>query len=141
MPSLAISLTLNFIMKDTQYDDGRVSKLVTFISGLLLGSNTKVRSWFASFIKTTQDVRVISGYTESLFKYLFSKNAVKSSQEVHPVRWLALFCKVYPCLAFAFLFHTQLNLSHYLTKICLAWIMTHFDLNRNWYPSACHRFH
>lgn len=56
MPSLAVSLTLNFVMKDTGYDDGRVSKLVTFVSGLLLGSNVKVRSWFASFIKTTQDV-------------------------------------------------------------------------------------
>lgn len=57
MPSLAVSLTLNFIMKDTSYDDGRVSKLVTFVSGLLLGSNIKVRSWFASFIKTTQEVQ------------------------------------------------------------------------------------
>lgn len=56
MPSLAVSLTLNFILKDMTYDDGRVSKLVTFVSGLLLGSNVRVRSWFASFVKTTQDV-------------------------------------------------------------------------------------
>nr|XP_039268166.1 integrator complex subunit 2-like [Styela clava] len=56
LPSLAISLTLNHIMGSYTMSDGRVSELVTFVSGLLLGSNAKIRSWFASYIKSSQDI-------------------------------------------------------------------------------------
>lgn len=38
--------------------DKAVSPLVSYVSGLLLGTNSKVRTWFGMFIRNGQQVRV-----------------------------------------------------------------------------------
>uniref|UniRef100_A0A8D0LBH3 Integrator complex subunit 2 n=1 Tax=Sphenodon punctatus TaxID=8508 RepID=A0A8D0LBH3_SPHPU len=52
LPGLGVALTLDHT-KNESSDDG-VSDLVCFISGLLLGTNAKVRTWFGTFIRNGQ---------------------------------------------------------------------------------------
>lgn len=49
-----MALTLDHT-KNESSDDG-VSDLVCFVSGLLLGTNAKVRTWFGTFIRNGQQV-------------------------------------------------------------------------------------
>lgn len=50
-----MALTLDHT-KNEASEDG-VSDLVCFVSGLLLGTNAKVRTWFGTFIRNGQQVR------------------------------------------------------------------------------------
>lgn len=52
MPGLTIALTLDFFKRKQQ--DYLIDELVAFISGILLGNDDKVRSWFASYIRNGQ---------------------------------------------------------------------------------------
>uniref|UniRef100_A0A8C3HA53 Integrator complex subunit 2 n=1 Tax=Chrysemys picta bellii TaxID=8478 RepID=A0A8C3HA53_CHRPI len=52
LPGLGVALTLDHT-KNESSDDG-VSDLVCFVSGLLLGTNAKVRTWFGTFIRNGQ---------------------------------------------------------------------------------------
>ncbi|KAL4608764.1 integrator complex subunit 2 [Arapaima gigas] len=51
LPGLGVALTLDY--KPDTADDA-VSPLVSFVSGLLLGTNSKVRTWFGLFIRNGQ---------------------------------------------------------------------------------------
>uniref|UniRef100_A0A8D0CEV5 Integrator complex subunit 2 n=1 Tax=Scleropages formosus TaxID=113540 RepID=A0A8D0CEV5_SCLFO len=51
LPGLGVALTLDYKL-DTA--DDAVSPLVSFVSGLLLGTNSKVRTWFGLFIRNGQ---------------------------------------------------------------------------------------
>lgn len=51
LPGLGVALTLDF--KPDAADDA-VSPLVSYVSGLLLGTNQKVRTWFGMFIRNGQ---------------------------------------------------------------------------------------
>ncbi|KAG9351846.1 hypothetical protein JZ751_023097 [Albula glossodonta] len=51
LPGLGVALTLDY--KPDAGDDA-VSPLVSFVSGLLLGTNSKVRTWFGMFIRNGQ---------------------------------------------------------------------------------------
>ncbi|KAG5844436.1 hypothetical protein ANANG_G00162500 [Anguilla anguilla] len=51
LPGLGVALTLDY--KPDSADDA-VSPLVSFVSGLLLGTNGKVRTWFGMFIRNGQ---------------------------------------------------------------------------------------
>ena len=61
LPELAVSLTLNHFINVGSYfaNEGPIKKtvsdLVAFVSGLLLGNDSKVRSWFASYLRHTKD--------------------------------------------------------------------------------------
>lgn len=50
MPGLAVTLTLDHA-KST---NGSVNDIVSFVSGLLLGSDQHIRNWFSSFLRTRQ---------------------------------------------------------------------------------------
>lgn len=52
LPGLGVALTLDHT-KNESSEDG-VSDLVCFVSGLLLGTNGKVRTWFGTFIRNGQ---------------------------------------------------------------------------------------
>ncbi|KAG8122637.1 hypothetical protein E2320_018122 [Naja naja] len=52
LPGLGVALTLDHT-KNEFSEDG-VSDLVCFVSGLLLGTNAKVRTWFGTFIRNGQ---------------------------------------------------------------------------------------
>ncbi|XP_066551754.1 integrator complex subunit 2 [Amia ocellicauda] len=52
LPGLGVALTLDHTKTDTT--DDAVSPLVSFVSGLLLGTNAKVRTWFGMFIRNGQ---------------------------------------------------------------------------------------
>nr|XP_003227322.3 PREDICTED: integrator complex subunit 2 [Anolis carolinensis] len=52
LPGLGVALTLDHT-KNESSEDG-VSDLVCFVSGLLLGTNAKVRTWFGTFIRNGQ---------------------------------------------------------------------------------------
>lgn len=52
LPGLGVALTLDHT-KNEPGDDG-VSNMVCFVSGLLLGTNAKVRTWFGTFIRNGQ---------------------------------------------------------------------------------------
>nr|XP_045727300.1 integrator complex subunit 2-like isoform X1 [Mirounga angustirostris] len=52
LPGLGVALTLDHT-KNEATEDG-VSDLVCFVSGLLLGTNAKVRTWFGTFIRNGQ---------------------------------------------------------------------------------------
>uniref|UniRef100_A0A8C4SC60 Integrator complex subunit 2 n=2 Tax=Erpetoichthys calabaricus TaxID=27687 RepID=A0A8C4SC60_ERPCA len=52
LPGLGVALTLDHTKTDAA--DDAVSNLVSFISGLLLGTNAKVRTWFGMFIRNGQ---------------------------------------------------------------------------------------
>lgn len=54
LPGLGVALTLDY-KPDTA--DEAVSPLVSYVSGLLLGTNSKVRTWFSMFIHNGQQVR------------------------------------------------------------------------------------
>ena len=54
LPGLSVALTLDY--KPDVADDA-VSPLVSYNSGLLLGPNGKVRTWFSMFICNGQPVR------------------------------------------------------------------------------------
>ena len=54
LPGLGVALTLDYKL-DTA--DEAVSPLVAYISGLLLGTHSKVRTWFSMFIRNGQQVR------------------------------------------------------------------------------------
>lgn len=56
LPGLGVALTLDY-RPDTA--DDAVSPLVSYVSGLLLGTNSKVRTWFSMFIRNGQQVRRI----------------------------------------------------------------------------------
>uniref|UniRef100_A0A671VDK3 Integrator complex subunit 2 n=1 Tax=Sparus aurata TaxID=8175 RepID=A0A671VDK3_SPAAU len=51
LPGLGVALTLDY-KPDTA--DEAVSPLVSYVSGLLLGTNSKVRTWFSMFIRNGQ---------------------------------------------------------------------------------------
>ncbi|XP_061596154.1 integrator complex subunit 2 isoform X1 [Cololabis saira] len=51
LPGLGVALTLDY--KPDAADDA-VSPLVSYVSGLLLGTNSKVRTWFSMFIRNGQ---------------------------------------------------------------------------------------
>ncbi|AWP00465.1 putative integrator complex subunit 2-like [Scophthalmus maximus] len=51
LPGLGVALTLDY-KPDTP--DEAVSPLVSYVSGLLLGTNSKVRTWFSMFIRNGQ---------------------------------------------------------------------------------------
>lgn len=55
LPGLGVALTLDY-RPDTA--DDAVSPLVSYVSGLLLGTNSKVRTWFSMFIRNGQQVRI-----------------------------------------------------------------------------------
>lgn len=77
LPGLGVALTLDHT-KNESSDDG-VSDLVCFVSGLLLGTNAKVRTWFGTFIRNGQQVR------QSLNKLLLNnRSCCKSSVCGHP---------------------------------------------------------
>lgn len=80
LPGLGVALTLDY-KPDTA--DEAVSPLVSYVSGLLLGTNSKVRTWFSMFIRNGQQVRsqgsnclwikpwiVSSGFSFTVLKYL-----------------------------------------------------------------------
>lgn len=67
LPGLGVALTLDHT-KNESSDDG-VSDLVCFVSGLLLGTNAKVRTWFGTFIRNGQQVR--KSLNILLFKKVF----------------------------------------------------------------------
>lgn len=52
LPGLGVALTLDHT-KNEAGDDG-VSNMVCYVSGLLLGTNAKVRTWFGTFIRNGQ---------------------------------------------------------------------------------------
>ncbi|XP_043910471.1 integrator complex subunit 2 [Protopterus annectens] len=52
LPGLGVGLTLDHTINNVSEDS--VSDLVSFISGLLLGTNAKVRTWFGMFIRNGQ---------------------------------------------------------------------------------------
>nr|XP_002124952.1 integrator complex subunit 2 [Ciona intestinalis] len=52
LPQLAVALTLNH---DHNTADGSISNLTAFVSGLLLGNDSKIRSWFATYIRHAKD--------------------------------------------------------------------------------------
>ncbi|XP_063002455.1 integrator complex subunit 2 [Elgaria multicarinata webbii] len=52
LPGLGVALTLDHTKAESS-EDG-VSDLVCFVSGLLLGTNAKVRTWFGTFIRNGQ---------------------------------------------------------------------------------------
>lgn len=54
LPGLGVALTLDY--KPDAADDA-VSPLVSYVSGLLLGTNAKVRTWFSMFIRNGQQVK------------------------------------------------------------------------------------
>ncbi|XP_062373767.1 integrator complex subunit 2 [Sardina pilchardus] len=51
LPGLGVALTLDY---KPDSSDEAVSPLVSFVSGLLLGTNSKVRTWFGLFIRNGQ---------------------------------------------------------------------------------------
>lgn len=67
MPGLGVALTLDHTKNEVS-EDG-VSDLVCFVSGLLLGTNAKVRTWFGTFIRNGQQVR--NKYLYCLRKRIF----------------------------------------------------------------------
>uniref|UniRef100_T1IXD4 Uncharacterized protein n=1 Tax=Strigamia maritima TaxID=126957 RepID=T1IXD4_STRMM len=57
MPGLAVALTLDYCRQGQTIEDDASSMLgdlVAFISGLLLGSDSNVRAWFAQFVRNGQ---------------------------------------------------------------------------------------
>lgn len=54
LPGLGVALTLDY---KPETPDEAVSPLVSYVSGLLLGTNSKVRTWFSMFIRNGQQVR------------------------------------------------------------------------------------
>ncbi|XP_078235418.1 integrator complex subunit 2 [Pogona vitticeps] len=52
LPGLGVALTLDHTKNEASEDT--VSDLVCFVSGLLLGTNAKVRTWFGTFIRNGQ---------------------------------------------------------------------------------------
>jgi integrator complex subunit 2 len=59
MPSLALKLTIDVNKVDKESDD-----LVSFMSGLLLGSDPQIRSWMSLYIRNGQKKR-----NENLLQY------------------------------------------------------------------------
>ncbi|KAL7986931.1 hypothetical protein Chor_005850 [Crotalus horridus] len=55
LPGLGVALTLDHTKNEFSQDG--VSDLVCFVSGLLLGTNAKVRTWFGTFIRNGQQMR------------------------------------------------------------------------------------
>uniref|UniRef100_A0A4W5NBZ4 Uncharacterized protein n=1 Tax=Hucho hucho TaxID=62062 RepID=A0A4W5NBZ4_9TELE len=51
LPGLGVAPTLDY-KPDTA--DNAVSPLVSYVSGLLLGTNGKIRTWFSMFIRNGQ---------------------------------------------------------------------------------------
>ncbi|XP_064619971.1 integrator complex subunit 2-like [Lineus longissimus] len=71
LPSLAVQLTLHHCQhseEDGEEDDSGVNELVSFISGLLLGSDTNVRNWFAQFVRNGQKKKETSPSTLSFLR-------------------------------------------------------------------------
>lgn len=55
MPSLAVTLTLDYIKnKDQSSDCLPQTNIVSFVSGILLGNDDKVRNWFSQYIRIGQ---------------------------------------------------------------------------------------
>ncbi|XP_071790085.1 integrator complex subunit 2-like [Asterias amurensis] len=52
LPGLAVALSLDH--NTTNQSDSRLSEVIGFVSGLLLGSNSAVRNWFAHFVRNGQ---------------------------------------------------------------------------------------
>lgn len=59
LPGLGVALTLDY--KPDAADEA-VSPLVSYVSGLLLGTNSKVRTWFSMFIRNGQQVTGLLSY-------------------------------------------------------------------------------
>ncbi len=56
MPSLALQLTYELSGRDMNHDDDN-DDLVSFMSGLLLGSDPQIRSWISFFVRNGQKKR------------------------------------------------------------------------------------
>ncbi len=54
LPGLAIALTLETAHQESEPEG--ISDLVAFVSGLLLGNDVNVRTWFSLFVRTGQKV-------------------------------------------------------------------------------------
>ena len=81
LPELAVSLTLDHIAKNSeknQTSEKSVIDIVAFVSGLLLGSDSKVRNWFATYLRNTKD-ELDNKLRKELIKEL---NSVVKSAEV-----------------------------------------------------------
>jgi integrator complex subunit 2 len=63
MPGLAVALTLEMNKEYTQSGKDRVQEdsntdIVGFVSGMLLGNDTRVKEWFAQYVKVGQKVNM-----------------------------------------------------------------------------------
>lgn len=73
LPGLGVALTLDHT-KNESSEDG-VSDLVCFVSGLLLGTNGKVRTWFGTFIRNGQQVSAFDMRTDIVKKKNWTNKA------------------------------------------------------------------
>lgn len=71
LPGLGVALTLDY--KPDMADEA-VSPLVSYVSGLLLGTNGKVRTWFSMFIRNGQQVRRNNSCIQTLDGSLLCKH-------------------------------------------------------------------
>ncbi|CAI9547665.1 unnamed protein product [Staurois parvus] len=100
LPGLGVALTLDHT-KNEAGDDG-VSNMVCFVSGLLLGTNAKVRTWFGTFIRNGQLRRrensssVLWQMRKQLLSELMSilpaAKKAQMPQEGDPERAASLYC-------------------------------------------------
>ncbi|KAK2562342.1 Integrator complex subunit 2 [Acropora cervicornis] len=88
MPGLSVALILDFGVDDSGASSS--SGLVAFLSGLLLGGDTKARNWFSSFVRIGQksSTSILSSLRSQLLKEMSSivsngvkKGALTSSEE------------------------------------------------------------
>jgi integrator complex subunit 2 len=83
MPSLTIMLTLDYIhKKDSTGDSLPPTDIVSFITGILLGNDDKVRNWFSQYIKIGQkkmDQSIHTSLTDLRSELLKSVNRLAES--------------------------------------------------------------
>lgn len=82
LPEAAIYLTLNYngsVLDENSLSTTKaVNNLVVFVSGLLLGSDLQVRSWFASYVRHSKDATSENPLRKHLLQELIQ--VVKSSE-------------------------------------------------------------
>ena len=80
MPALAVLLSLDYAscqkMIKAEKIETQLGDVVPFISGLLLGGDVNIRTWFSLFIRNGQKVRLkkkisVIVLTDHLFSLLF----------------------------------------------------------------------
>ncbi|XP_038059414.1 integrator complex subunit 2-like [Patiria miniata] len=84
LPGLAIALSLDH--DTTDQSENRMSDMVGFISGLLLGSNSGVRNWFAQFVRNGQKHKADASLSilQALRTHLLQQlKAIIPSKEFH----------------------------------------------------------